>query len=189
MIDVNALRREVSQRRAVNTNSSFGVIPSSIPFLTDHLQNAVDSETRHLLFALILSECGRAENKPLEIHFLRRQVEELPMQPILLTSLATALAASRETAQEALQLCRAAVDLAVKENRQLRYSLSAMARVAIEVDDYQLLSYAISSLVDDAEKFRAEDIAYEFDFLESIDLNRISPDLLVRYSKLRSKNS
>jgi hypothetical protein len=184
MIDVRALRQEVAKLRSTVVKSKFGVVPSSIGYLEALLQEATSSQDKHLLFALILGECTRAQNGLAEVHFLRRQVAELPLQPVLLTSLASALARDRESAPEALVRCDEAVRLAQQEDRQVRHCLTCQARIALALSDYEVLSAALRALISDAGRQRAEDTAYEFDFIDQIDVRHVDPALLQQYKAL-----
>jgi hypothetical protein len=183
-MDAGALRQEAAKLRSTIVDSEFGAVPGSIRYLEGVLQRASSSEDKHLLFALILGECARADNRLAEVHFLRRQVAELPLQPVLLTSLASVLAGDRESATEALVRCEEAVQLAQRGDRQVRYCLTSQARIALALDDYEVLSKALRGLVADAGRQRAEDTAYEFDFVDQIDVQRIDPGLLRQYRAL-----
>lgn len=183
-MDARALRQEAAKLRSTIVDSEFGAVPSSIGYLEALLRKATSSEDKHLLFALILGECARADNRLAEMHFLRRQVAELPLQPVLLTSLASALVGDPESAPEALVSCQEAVRLARHEDRQVRYCLTCQARIALALDDYEVLSAALRALIADAGRERAEDTTYEFDFVDQIDVRRIAPALLRQYKAL-----
>ena len=184
MTDVRALRQEVAKRRASHVASAFGEIPSSIPYLDGLLTQAASLDEEHLLFALILGECTRAENRQAEVHYLQRQIDTLPLQPIFVASLATALASSPGSEAEALARCAEAVELARREERQIRYCLTCQARVALALDDYGVLTGALKGLVADAKSTRTEDTGYEFDFLDQIDAQRCDAELLASYRAL-----
>ena len=184
MTDVRALRQEVTKRRASVVESDFGEIPSSIPYLEGLLQKASSLDDSHLLFALILGECTRADNRPAEVHYLRRQLAALPLQPIFLASLASALASVPGAGSEALTRCLEAVNLAQKEDRQVRYCLTVQARVALALHDHETLAASLKGLIADAKFERAEDSGYEFDFVDQIDAQRIDPTLLAEYKAL-----
>lgn len=184
MTDVQTLRQEATKRRALSVESQFGEIPSSIPYLDGLLKQSSSLDEKHLLFSLILGECIRAENRQAEVHYLRRQLEALPRQPIFLASLATALAGIPGSEQEALMLCTEAVDLARQEDRQVRYSLTCQVRVALLLDDYEVLNCAIRGLLADAGNQRSEDTGYEFDFVDQIDVGRCDAKLLAQYKAL-----
>lgn len=184
MTDVRALRQELAKRRVSHVRSAFGEIPSSIPYLDGLLTQVTSLDEEHLLFALILGECTRAQNRQAEVHYLRRQIHALPLQPIFLASLATALASSPGSEAEALARCAEAVELSRREDRQVRYCLTCQARVALALDDYGVLTEALKGLVADAESARAEDTGYEFDFLDQIDAQRCDAELLSSYRAL-----
>src|SRR6188768_1547966 len=76
VMDARALMQEAAKRRSTVVNTEFGPAPSSIGYLEGLLQQASSTEEKHLLFALILGECTRAENRLAEVHFLRRQLTE-----------------------------------------------------------------------------------------------------------------
>lgn len=183
-MDAHALRQVAAKLRSTVVESEFGAVPSSIRYLEGLLLQANSSEDKHLLFALILGECVRADNRLAEIHFLRRQVVELPLQPVLLTSLASALAGDPETVPEVLASCQKAIRLARYEDRQVRYCLTCQARIALVLDDYEILSEALRDLIADAGRERVEDVAYAFDFVGQIDVQRIDPALLRQYKAL-----
>jgi hypothetical protein len=134
---------------------------------------------------MILSECSRAKNDQLALHFLRRQAESLPAQPVILASLAQGLAKFPELQSEALKVGSEAVALAKRENRQVRYSLTALVRLAMSLDEHSVLERALSELVADGNAARNEDTPFEFDFLDKVDATRISPKVLSAYKKLR----
>jgi hypothetical protein len=183
-MDARALRREAAKLRSTIVESEFGAVPSSIGYLESLLSRASSSEDKHLLFALILGECARADNRLAEMHFLRRQVAELSLQPVLLTSLASALVGDPASAPEALARCEEAVRLARQEDRQVRYSLTCQATIALALNDYEVLSAALRGLIEDAGRERTEDTAYEFDFVDKIDVQRIDAELLANYKTL-----
>ncbi|CAN7763758.1 hypothetical protein LJR084_007288 [Variovorax sp. LjRoot84] len=184
MMDITALGSQVAKRRSSRVPSEFGEIPGSIGYLEGLLNQATTLDEKHLMFVLILGECSRASNPEPELHYLRRQLESLPLQPILLASLAYALANIPGSGDEALTRCAEAVALARKENRQVRYSLAWQVRIALILDDYTVLHDALQGLVDDAGKQREEDSAYEFDFVDQIDAARCDAQLLARYEEL-----
>ena len=183
-MDTRALRQEVAKLRSTIVDSEFGAVPSSIVHLEGLLRQTASLEDRHLLFAMLLGECTRADNRLAEIHFLRRQLAELPPQPMFLTSLASALAKEPNSATEALALCEEAIRLAEHEDRRIRYCLTCQVRLALALDNYEVLSSALRDLIADAGHKRGQDSAYEFDFVDQIDDRRIDPDLLQQYRSL-----
>jgi hypothetical protein len=183
-MDVSAVRSQVAKHRSSRVPSEFGEIPGSITYLDGLLQQASSVDEKHLLFAMVLGECARAGNREMELHYLRRQADSLPPQPIFLTSLASALANVPGSGDEALARCGDAVALANKEDRQVRYSLTCQARVALLLNNYETLNSALKELIDDAGRQRAEDTGYEFDFVDQIDVGRCDTQLLDRYREL-----
>ncbi len=186
MINVTSLRDEIAKQRSTTAQSEFGPIPASIPYLQGLLTDSLSLDERHLVFAAILSECSRAKNDHLELHFLRRQVSALPKQPVLLVSLALGLAKFPELRDDAIQTGLDAVRVARQQDRQLRYSLTALARLALSLNEYTALELALTELIADQSSNRDEDTGYEFDFVDAIDTHRIAPSLLDAYKGLRS---
>ena len=182
--NVHLLRNEAAERRTSVVLSEFGEIPSSIPYLEGLLQKASSLDDKYLLFALVLGECTRADNRQAEVHYLRRQMSSLPLQPVFLTSLASALATEPASHVEALARCAEAVELAMREDRQVRYSLTFQARLALALGEYEVLTSALKGLIADAHCERSEDTGYEFDFVDEIDTRRIDPALLAQYKAL-----
>jgi hypothetical protein len=185
MINVTSLREEVTKQRSTTVQSEFGPIPGSIPYLEGLLTDSLSLDERHLIFAVILSECSRAKNDQLELHFLRRQVSVLPKQPVLLVGLALGLSKFPEFRGDALRTGLDAVSLARLENRQLRYSLTALARLALSLNDYAVIERALTELVADKGTERSEDTPYEFDFVDQLDARRISPSVISAYRLLQ----
>lgn len=184
MTNSSEIRKQVAKLRSYTVPSEFGQIPASVPYLDGLLKQVSTLNEKHLLFALILGECTRAENHALELHYLRRQIQSLPLQPIFLTSLATTLANTSGMNVEALSVSHEAIALAKKENRQVRWSLTSQARIALMLDDYDTLTHTLEELVSDAGAARSEDTAYEFDFVDQIDTQRFDAGLLERYKEL-----
>lgn len=185
MTDSSAIRGQVAKLRSTSVQSEFGQIPASVPYLDGLLQQASALDEKHLLYALILGECTRAQNRALELHYLQQQVKSLPLQPVLLTNLAMALAYTPGREHEALLVCGEAVVLAKKENRQVRWSLTSQARIALMLDDYEILNRTLGELIADAGQARAEDTGYEFDFVDQIDAQRIDVQLFAQYIKIK----
>lgn len=187
MTDFKKLRKEAEERRSIFVKSKFGEVPGSIPYLEGLIDKASSLDEKHLIFALILSECAREDNPVIEVEFLRRQMLELPLQPIFLASLASALIRIPGSMSEALARSKEAVELANSENRQLRYCLTCRVRLALSVGDYDAVSEALHNLIADAGQNRAEDSSYEFDFLDLIDERKVDPELLRQYKELAYK--
>jgi len=156
----------------------------SVVHLEQLISSAVSRDDKAALFSLVLSECSYFRNEDLTTHFLRQQVHELPDDPFPLTSLATDLARREGNWREALEMAARAVALAKVQNRQVKYSLTCQARIAVEVQDYDVFNKAVSELIEDAKNLRAEDHGFEFDFLDRVDPGKADQALLSRYRAL-----
>lgn len=165
--------------------SPHGQIPRSVEYLEKAIGKATSLDDKIALYSLLLSECSRCRNYELEVHFLRQRLRDWDNDPFPLTSLATALAREQSTRDEALQLAAQAVSLAKKQDRQVKYSLTCQARVALEVGDYAVFNDALRRLIEDANNHRAEDHGLEFDFLDHIDPNQVDNEIMSQYRALR----
>lgn len=179
-----AIKNQLPELRKHLIDSVRGRVPKSIEYLETAIANAKSRDDKAALYPLILSECSRFKNHDLTVHFLRQQVRDLPEDPLGLTSLATELAHNQGTHQEALTLAAKAVALAKKQDRQVKYSLTCQARVALEVGDYKVFNDSLRALIDDAGKRRAEDHGFEFDFLDHADQAKVDQTLVSRYRAL-----
>lgn len=179
-----AIKGQLPGLRKQMIDSVHGQIPKSIARLEDALVNVSSRDDKAALYALILSECSYARNYDLSVHFLRQQVLDLRDDPFALTSLATGLAQEKSTQDEALKSAAKAVALAKKQDRQVKYSLTCQARVALEVGDYKIFNEALRGLIDDAENFRDEDHGFEFDFLDHVDAHKVDQTLIAQYREL-----
>lgn len=187
IMDDRLLMRKAAKLRAVKVESDIGLISGSIAYLDGLLKEDLSIDDKYQLFFLIVDECFRSGNRNAEEYYLRRQISELPLQPILLTNLAQFLVNDSEKAKEALAFCEEAVRLAINEDRQVRYALTCQVRIALALDDYEVLSSALRGLIADAAPNRVnEDSIYYFDFVDKIDANRIDFALLERYKALES---
>lgn len=187
IMDDRLLMRKAAKLRAVKVESDIGLISGSIAYLDGLLKEDLSIDDKYQLFFLIVDECFRSGNRNAEEYYLRRQISELPLQPILLTNLAQFLVNDSGKAKEALAFCEEAVRLAINEDRQVRYALTCQVRIALALDDYEVLSSALRGLIADAAPNRVnEDSIYYFDFVDKIDANRIDFALLERYKALES---
>jgi hypothetical protein len=182
MVDLENLRSEITKRRKISVKSEFGDIPGSIRYLDDFLNEILATDDKHLIFALIFSECLRANNKQLEIFYLEKQIELLPAQPIFIANLATALMNFDSKKTEALEECVKAVRLARQQNQQVKYCLSCQARIALELKNYEVFNRTLQDLIDDAGNHRNEDTNFEFDFLEHEDISHCDTALVKKYA-------
>lgn len=182
--DFVAIKQQLPELRKQFVDSPHGRIPKSIEHLESTIANAASLDDKAALYPLLLSECVRCRNHELHVHFLRQQVRDLQNDPLSLTSLATALARDQSTRGEALRLVAQAVALAKSQDRQVKYSLTCQARVALEVGDYGVFNDALRGLIDDAKNHRTEDHGLEFDFLDHADSDRIDKKLVSQYRAL-----
>jgi len=168
-------------------SSEFGEIPQSVKILWDLLDGATTDDERSDIYYLLLGECSKSLNDALYLYFLRRSVDELPDDPIIISSAAFSIAiVDPGSRNEALSLARAAVARALVQDSFVRLTAGNQARIALLLDDYPSLNEALSVLVSDANKSRKEDMHYEFDFVDRIDPARCDPDLLHKYKQLAS---
>jgi hypothetical protein len=179
-----ALRAELASLRKSQIDSAYGPIPASIGYL-EQLLAAASEEGRAALYTLLLSECSKARNDRLYVDCLRRGVRDLPNDPQSHAALAFGLAMlESKNRAEALATAVKALELAKSQDRQVRYCATNLARIALMLDDYEALTRAMADLVADARSDRAEDVGYEFDFVDKIDLQRFDANLLARYKAL-----
>lgn len=176
-----AIKEQVPVLRKQLVNSPYGQIPKSIEHLESEIANAASLDDKAALYPLVLSECVRCRNHDLHVHFLRRQVRDIQNDPLSLTSLATALAQDQSAWGEALKLAAQAVALAKSQDRQVKYSLTCQARLALEVRDYDVFNDSLRGLIEDAKNYRTEDHGLEFDFLDHEDSDQIDKKLVSQY--------
>lgn len=137
------------------------------------------------LYRLLLQECAGSGNDKIYLHYLRRSAEEQSEHPVPLAALAYGLATiNPEARQEALEIAKGAVLLAKQQDPFVRHSANTMARVAIELDDYDALEHAISVLLSDSGHKRDMDSGYEFDIIQQIDAQRFDSALLAKFKAL-----
>lgn len=180
-----ALRAELASLRKQQVQSRFGLIPASVDHLEKLLARTSSDEDRALLFSLLVSECSRSRNDGLYIDCLRRRVHAFPSDPMSHAGLAFTLAmAEPEHRDEALVVADKALALAKSENRQVRYCATNLARIALMLDNYEVLNRSLGELVADAGNAREEDSNYEFDFVDKIDVRRVDTGLLAKYKGL-----
>ncbi|ATE59504.1 hypothetical protein CCZ27_05655 [Thauera sinica] len=88
------------------------------------------------------------------------------------------------SSNEAIAIAEKALDVAKSQDRLVRYCATNLARLGLMLDDYTVLERALTELVGDAGSDRSEDIRYEFDFVDKIDVQRFDVGLLARYKEL-----
>jgi hypothetical protein len=182
--DFLAIKKQLPELRKQLVTSPHGRIPKSVEHLESMIANAASVDDKAALYPLVLSECVRYGNHELHVRFLRQQVRDLHDDPLSLTSLATALAQDHSARGEAIRLVAQAVTIAKSEDRQVKYSLTCQARLALEVGDYDLFNDSLRDLIQDAKNHRAEDHGLEFDFLDRADSDKIDKKLVTQYRAL-----
>lgn len=81
-MDDRLLMRKAAKLRAVKVESDIGLISGSIAYLDGLLKEDLSIDDKYQLFFLIVDECFRSGNRNAEEYYLRRQISELPLQPI-----------------------------------------------------------------------------------------------------------
>lgn len=180
-----SIKQKLPELRARLVESPHGKIPESIAYLASLVFNSESSEDKAALYLLLLSECSRSHIDKVYIHFLRQRLIDFPEDPLSYTGLSSMLAHDLSTQEECLKLAAQAVALSRRKNTFVRYSLTCQARVALQVGNYNVLNEALRGLVRDAGNSRDEDHGFEFDFLDSLDRNRVDRELLSQYEALR----
>ena len=184
--DFLAIKDRLPELRKQVVNSPHGRIPKSIAYLEEVLRNEPVLDDKVAVYGLLLGECTRSRNDDVYVHFLRQRVKEIPQDPFSYTELGTVLAHERSTQAEALKVAAQAVALAKKQDRQVKYSLTCQARVALEAGDYKVFNDTLRALIEDVDKHRAEDHGFEFDFLDHVDQSKVDQTLVSRYRALAS---
>ncbi|HEX8988233.1 MAG TPA: hypothetical protein VF816_09735 [Rhodocyclaceae bacterium] len=183
--EFSALRAEVALLRSQQIESRFGSVPASIGLIEKRLGEATSDDDRALLYSLLVSECSRSRNDSLYLDCLRRRVLAFPSDPTAHSGLAITLAmVGSEHRDEALVVADKAIALAKAQDRQVRYCATNLVRIALILDDYEVLNRGLRELVEDADNVREEDSRYEFDFIDKIDVQRVDTGLLERYKNL-----
>jgi hypothetical protein len=181
------IRNQIPNLRRMLVQSPQGSIPKSIEFLNSMIADANSLDDKAALYTLLLSECGYFRSDELTVYFLRKQVLDLPNDPLPMTSLALKLAQSTGAQSEALLIAERAIEVAKLQNRQVKYSLTCLARVALASGNYDIFNQALAQLVDDADQWRAEDLGLEFDFIDQVDSSRADARILSKYRALRRR--
>jgi len=183
-----ALCAELVTLRKRLVQSRFGPVPGSVPRLEQLLDAVTSNEDRAVLYSLLASECSKARNDLLYIDCLHRRVRDLPNDPMAHAGLAITLGMVEPSSRnEAIAIADKALDLAKSQDRLVRYCATNLARIGLMLDDYAVLQRALAELVSDAGRARPEDTAYEFDFVDRIDVHRLDPGVLEQYRKLAKR--
>ena len=179
------LRATLASLRKQRVQSDYGLIPASVNHLEKLLATTAADDERAVLYALIFSECSRAQNDRLYVDWLRRGSRDFPKEPQFHIDLAFGLVLTEPRQHEdALASAGKALELAKSQDRLVRYCATNIARIALMLDNYEALNRALEELVADVGAERSQDTGYEFDFVDQIDARRIDAGLLERYKKL-----
>jgi len=161
----------------------------SIPFLLDEISVASTRDDKLHLFQLLLSECSRSKNDNAYLHFLRAAAEQFSDDPVICIGTAHSIAiVDPESRQESLDRAVGALELAIRQNRLVKYTATELARISLLLEAYKTLERALTTLISERNVKRSEDSGYVFDFVDQIDPKRCDGDLLAQYKQLdRSK--
>jgi hypothetical protein len=184
--DYFSIRNNLPNLRRKCEETQFGQLPSSVSFLHDLIASYNSIEDKAALYTLLLGECVRSQNIAAQVHYLRKQLRDLPDDPLSFVSLSLALADDRSSINEAVSLLTQGVSFARSKNELVKYCLTCQARLALKIDDYSLFNDAMRGLIGDSMNYREQDNQLEFDFLEDVDFERADPVLLERYRSLAS---
>lgn len=184
----HAISQRLAELKDLTGTYKGRVLPASVVHMLDLLAAETERETRKIYYDLLTFECDEFE---LRIEYLRLFVQEFPEDFMAYQSLATALAffARYEggSKTDASAAARHAFGLAKKHQEMVKYCGVCMARIGLWVDDYPLLEFALTELINDAPNKRPIDYRYEFDFIKQIDKSQLrDPTLVDRYLALGS---
>ena len=174
------LRHLAAEHRSTKVTTEFGNLPESIPVLASFVSSAEPEELEDV-YGVLIDECIRAGRFDLELRFRKDLVQRFPNDPIPLCSLASSLASDPSTQAEAMESARAAVNLAKQTDSYVRYALTTQLRVAMQLDNYPEVNSMLTALVEDSANARDEDYVFESDFVDALDMNKVSGRLLQRY--------
>lgn len=178
------IRNRLASLRQEVVETSLGKIPKSIWFLESEIDKSISHDDKLAIYTLLLSECCRCRNQCLQIHYLRKQFQDFPSEPLAITELASNLAFDINNLNEVLELLKLAVSMARLQNRLVKYSLTCQARVALQLKDYLLFNNTLRALIDDAHVSRADDYDLEFDFIKDINKSLADLNLIDQYRSL-----
>lgn len=176
------LEAEIAKRSEARVETESGSTPASIVFLRERLAEVTDEADRKLLYTLMASAGSKASNSQLYLAILREKCEQFPLDPIAYIDLAFGIAQFDEHNKlESAKCAREAIVLAKNQKRLVKYSATYAARVALLLDDYELLDHALAELIRDSHTRHAEDTGLEFDFIDQIDARRLDGSILGEY--------
>lgn len=184
---IKELRELAKSRRKLVRNPEYGEVVESIPILAS-LADSSDASDAEDVYGVLIDECVRSGRPDLEIAFRRRVVNLFPQEPILICSLAAALANNPETRDESIAWSEKAIAVAAKTNRFVRYALTTRLRLALARGDYAAVNRLLLELVADSQLVREDDYVFEVDFVDLLDEDRVDQDVLRRYLEIVSRD-
>ena len=129
------------------------LVPDSIPYLEELLSAQQDKHDIDEVLSEIHSEYVRANLATRQLETARRRVENLPKDTLTNLALADQLSyeggSSAENADEAKRLIVEVVDLARRQNKWVRYTLSRQAGIAKRLGDSRMFADALRALITD----------------------------------------
>lgn len=183
------LQVDVRNMKSQLVRTSFGAVPASIPHLAQLIERtkAGDELTADALYSLLLSECSKAKNDDIYLHYLKKRCAEDDTNILAFASMGDALSVIDPNNEvDALLAASRALELAKAQNRLVRYCATNLVRISLRIKNYQYLTMALQDLVNDAKAVRLEDSPYAFDFIEQIDLRKCDNELVRQYKALAS---
>jgi tetratricopeptide (TPR) repeat protein len=156
-------------------------MPAGVVFLEGELAKTGDPLDRMALYQLICREYAVVEQFDRELDVMRKAAVEFPNEPVPWISLAARLSYDQETIKEAQQFIERGLEIAIRNDRFVRYALGTRARIASRIGDYPLLEETVRRLIEDAPKIRTEDGGFETDFLDTVADDAIDRRVRERY--------
>lgn len=187
MLDYYELKNEIKKRNEFLVDKNLGKVYESVIFLKEEIEKSKDENYKNLLFHSAIDECIRSKNKKAELFFLILRLEKMQPNPIFLGAVSIFFAFEGNE-EKCFKYAKYSIELAKKENRQIRHCYTFLARNSILLGNYEKLAEALEGLIADKDNTRKEDLNYQFDFLEQIDRKKIKSILLEEYTALNEKH-
>lgn len=187
------LRNKLTELRENMVDTGFGIVPKSISLLLKMLDSPKDSNEIADIYFYLDAELIRWGNIALRVQFLQSFCQKFPNDPLSYATLSHALAElfladpeqNQESKKDALDAGLRSLDIAHRENRFIRYCGSSLARLAISLNDYDVLHRALKYLVSSEAANCENDIPkFECDYISNIDSSRVDNELLNKYKNI-----
>lgn len=163
----------------------YGEVSEAIPALAELLKRQDCNDLRWHIWLDMSAQASRCGRQDLTVSFLIQRCAEFSDDPLTWNSLATYMALIGDF-NEAIEVGKKAFQVALEQQRMAKYCGSALARIAIDADDYDTLEYVLAELVKLSGVNFQEDYKFEFDFVDDIDPNQIDASILQAYKNLKS---